>query len=414
MKIRTKFLAAVLATVMTFGCALSASAWVDKENNAPAVEFGNSAMPGIQKGETATATLTLKSSDFADVTGAKLTVKLPEGMNLVKANVTGNGSWVEDTDYKVDKSAGTITLIDVFNVGDAAKNLSVYLELSVSGTLDGDITVSGEFADTKVDKVYSYNDLAKEKLTLTRTEDNYTTKDSANTAINGLDKENFFIPAGGVYAVVGGEYVYADKNNDGFDLAKLGDAAVNILTCPLPTGEKKVTTFGNSGKKAADKNSEGYENLPKYEKYDGIQFGSYAIDKSLTYGTLIIMGDYNAFKNTVASTAEDNNFLNTVATNYKNVVARRDDLEMGDAVTFKYGTANSAGEKPYITVKMVDRTKVMWEGDSALQYAVRLYELTDGRSYTGVAYSYSNEATTDYTFSAEIQTKVYNQKGWAE
>ena len=93
------------------------------------------------------------------------------------------------------------------------------------------------------------------------------------------------------------------------------------------------------------------------------------------------------------------------------MVARRNDLEMGDAVTFKYGTANSAGEKPYITVKMVDRTKVMWEGDSPLQYAVRLYDLTDGRSYTGVAYS---AGETDYTFSAEIQTKVYNKEGWAE
>ena len=122
MKIRTKFLAAVLATVMTFGCALSASAWDSKDTTPPAVEFGNSAMPGIKNGNTATATLTLKSSDFADVTGAKLTVKLPEGMTLVKANVTGNGSWVADTDYKVDTSAGTITLIDVFNVGDAVRN----------------------------------------------------------------------------------------------------------------------------------------------------------------------------------------------------------------------------------------------------------------------------------------------------
>ena len=196
MKIRTKFLAAVLATATAFSCALTASAL----DPTPKITLDNTTMPALLKGDTANATLTLKSSDFADVTGAKLTVKLPEGMTLVKANVTGNGSWVENTDYKVDTSAGTITLIDVFNVGDAAKNLSVYLELTVSGTLDGNITVSGEFADTKVDKVYSYNDLAKEKLTLTRTEDNYTTKDSANTAINGLDKENLFIPAGGVYS----------------------------------------------------------------------------------------------------------------------------------------------------------------------------------------------------------------------
>ncbi len=411
MKIRTKFLAAVLAIATAFSCALTASAW-DKDT-APAVEFGNSAMPGkTNSDDTATATLTLKSSDFEDVTGAKLTVKLPDRMTLVDASVTGNGSWVEGTDYKVDTDEGTITLVNVFNVGDAAKNLSVYLGLTVSGTFDGEITVSGEFADTNVDKVYKYDGFATGTLTLTRSEKSCDDKDAANTAINELDKEKFFIPAGGVYAVVDGEYVYADKNEDGFDLGKLGDSEVKILTCPLPTGDKKVTTFGNSGKKAADENSDGYENLPKYERYDGIQFGSYAIDSNLTYGTLIIMGDYNAFKNTVASTAGDNEFLNTVATNYEKVVNNSSgDLKRGDAVTFKYGTANSAGERPYITVKMVDRTTAMWEGDSALQYAVRLYKLTEGRSYTGVAYS---AGENNYTFSAEIQTKVYNQEGWAE
>ena len=392
MKIRTKFLAAVLATVMTFGCALSASAWDSKDTTPPAVEFGNSAMPGIKNGNTATATLTLKSSDFADVTGAKLTVKLPEGMTLVKANVTGNGSWVADTDYKVDTSAGTITLIDVFNVGDAAKNLSVYLELTVSGTLDGNITVSGEFADTNVDKVYKYDGFATGTLTLSRSEANHDNKEDATAAIAGAANDNYFVPVGGVYTMVDGKVKYYSKPDNAatFDLS---DASGNItvLKCPLPADGEDVTTFGYTDK-AADKSSSKW-----YEKENGIQFGAYTNQNNgdNQFGTLIIMDDYTAFKNAYGKDVTDEKLLKSIVKRYDAVVANKD-INEGDALTLKKGDHT-------ITVKKVKQNAHMWKSGANLQYAVRLYNLVTGRSYTGVAYSYNNGT---YNFSAEIQTRV--------
>ena len=83
MKIRTKFLAAVLATATAFSCALSASAFTN-----PQITLDNTTMPALLKGGTANATLTLKSSDFADVAGAKIVVKF-SGVNLLDAKISG-------------------------------------------------------------------------------------------------------------------------------------------------------------------------------------------------------------------------------------------------------------------------------------------------------------------------------------
>lgn len=401
MKIRTKILTAVLAVATAFSCALTASAWDDKANNAPTVEFGNSAMPGKTNSDgTATATLTLKSSDFADVTGAKLTVTLPNTMTLEDAKVTGNGSWVKDTDYKVVKGvAGTITLVNVFNVGDAEKNLSVYLELTVSndvGNFDGNITVSGEFADTKVDKVYTYSDIAREKLNLTRTETSYNTVEEAQTAITTPD-EGYFIPVGGVYTVsANGEVKYYSKadNGDTFDFGDTTDD-ITVLKCPLPAPGEDVTTFGYTDKDG-DQNSS-----KEYERYNGIQFGAYTNNNTEgnEFGTLIIMGDYTAFKNCYTDKT-DEELLKLIISRYDTRVTDGT-IKLGEPYTFKKGDQR-------ITVKKVKQTAHMWQSGANLQYAVRLYKLVEGRSYTGVAYSFSNNT---YNFSKEIQTRVNPYSG---
>ena len=392
MKIRTKILTAVLAVATAFSCALTASAWDDKANNAPTVEFGNSAMPGKTNSDgTATATLTLKSSDFADVTGAKLTVTLPNTMTLEDAKVTGNGSWVKGTDYKVvTGDAGTITLVNVFNVGDAEKNLSVYIELKASGTLDGNITVSGEFADTKVDKVYNYSNIATGTLNLTRTETSYNTVEEAQTAITTPD-EGYFVPVGGVYTMVDGNPKYfskADNQNAFYFGDTTGD--ITVLKCPLPADDEDVTTFGYT-----DKDGDQYSSK-EYEKYNGIQFGAYTNKNTdgNEFGTLIIMGDYTAFKNCYPNET-DEALLQRIVGRYDERV-NDNTITLGGPLTLTKG-GNS------ITVKKVNQTAHMWQSGANLQYAVRLYKLVEGRSYTGVAYSFSNNT---YNFSKEIQTRV--------
>lgn len=421
MKIRTKFLAAVLATATAFSCALSASAFTN-----PQITLDNTTMPALLKGGTANATLTLKSSDFADVAGAKIVVKF-SGVNLLDAKISG-ADWVKDTDYKVDLVNDEITLVDVFNIGDAAKNLSLNLEVKVSGIAMGEtgcITVTGDFADGSAVQLYEAVNCGSGKIVVSREEVFGTGTEAINKINSIVNDENteYFIPAGGVYSgnatdgytfyEKGEDGKFYAKNDDGAPVALPDDAQIAVQTCKLPTGEKKVTTFGNSAKTAAKTSTPGYENLPAYEKFDGIQFGSYAISraKNLTYGTLIIMGDYTAFKNYADPTATDNDFLNTIAGRYNATVTASSAIKRGDAVTFKYGTADTEGNKPYITVKMIDNTKQMWNGADAFQYAVRLYKLNDGNFYTGVAYSIETDAN-EYVFSAEIQTKVYNAREW--
>ena len=112
------------------------------------------------------------------------------------------------------------------------------------------------------------------------------------------------------------------------------------------------------------------------------------------------MGDYNAFRNYYSLKGKtETELLDLIIKRYDTYIGKEIDGEVfaaGDPLTLKGGTN-------YITVKKVAQTKLMWEGNSAFQYAVRLYDLVDDKSYTAVAYSVVDGA---YTFSSEIQTKV--------
>ena len=379
MKIRTRILTAVLATATAFSCALTASA------AEPTITLDNSTMPAKAVEGKATATLTLKSSDFEGVTGAKIKITLPGDVTLESAKIT-DGTWVEDQDYQV--KGNTVTLVNVFNLGgNTATDLSLNLNVTVSKADIGSypITVSGEYADTKVDKVYTIDAASKGTLVISKAEKAFTSAE-ATTEITNLDTTQYFIPYGGVYSETNNDFKYATKNADGgFNLDTIGED-VKVLTCKLPTGGKTFTTF-SSGNKPKNPDSD-----IVYEKENGIQFGTYVTEQYVEgkYGTLLIKGDYNAFRNYYNKT--DAALLKAIVTRYNSTALN------GKSLTLKGGT-NS------ITVKMVPQTKFMWKGDSAFQYAVRLYGLeeTDKSSYTAVAYSVNNGS---YTFSNEIQTKV--------
>ncbi len=397
MKIRTRILTAVLATATAFSCALTASAL----NPQPEITVDNSKSAAILKvasdgTKTATATLTLSSKNFEDVTGAKVVLTLPAELSVTKATISDKTkAWTEAVDYKV--KGNTVTLVDVFNIGDAtAKDLSLDIELTVSGTAlavnDYSITVSGDFADTNVDQVYTIN-AGSGTLKIDKEETTYTAK-QAQEEVNNV-AEGYFIPYGGVYVDLGdNNYKYPNKDENGaFNLDGV-DGNVQVLKCKLPTGDKKVTTFGY-GKKYANENS-----TIAYERVNGLQFGSYAIKGTgVQFGTLVIMGDYNSFKKAVAVDTDDT-LMQSIINKYDSAVAANDTLKDGDAVTF-----SKDGKK--ITVKKVAQTKKMWENTNYLQYAVRLIEPVTGKTYTTVGYSYTTAGNVNtYTFSAEIQSRV--------
>ena len=387
MKIRTKLLTAVLASATALSCALTASAL----DPTPSITLDNTAMPAtLAADNTTTATLTLKSSDFKNVKGAKITITLPDTMELVAAKIV-EADWIADTNYKVDTTTKTVTLVDVFNFENPVDNLSLNLKLKVKGATMGDneITISGDFADEKADQVYKLAEGTTGTLVIGKQLSSPADKDAATVTINEINNGNeYFIPEGGVYTHNGDDtYSYAKKKTDGsFDFGDLS-ANIQVLKCKLPTGGKKFTTFSSS-KKAGNTDS-----TIVYEKSNGIQFGTYVTEAYAAgkYGTLVIKGDYNAFRNYYGKT--DAELLAKIMQHYNSNI-----ITEGAALTLQ-GGANS------ITVKKVAQTKLMWRGDSAFQYAVRLYNLgkNDNTSYTAVAYSVANG---NYTFSNEIQTKV--------
>lgn len=118
MKTKTKLLAALLSTVTAFSCALTAAA-------APAITLqGNETTPATANASgEATATLTLKATQFENVGGADLTLTLQDGITLASATVedvaNDASKWAleEDVNYRV--SGNTVKMVDVFNIGDA-------------------------------------------------------------------------------------------------------------------------------------------------------------------------------------------------------------------------------------------------------------------------------------------------------
>ena len=384
MKIRTRILTAVLATATAFSCALTASA------TAPTITLDNSTMPAKAVEGSATATLTLKSTNFANVTGAKIKITLPEGITLDSAEITDD-TWVKDQDYRV--SGNTVTLVNVFNLGgNTATDLSLNLNVTVSKADIGSypITVSGEYADTDVVK-HDITDAELSKLVISKAEKNALTSEVATDEITKLDTTQYFIPYGGVYSVINSKIKYYDKTGvNSFDLSKAGENKVSVLKCKLPAAGKDVTTFGLG-------TMEGDKSLPvtDYKHFNALQFGSYAKKAdNVRFGTLLIMGDYNAFKTAIGA-ATDEAALRAIVAKYDKTVDEKDNVNPGDAVTFTKDTNK-------ITVKKVAQSKEMWSDNEYLQYAVRLYKLVPGRIYTSVGYSFDG---TTYNFSAEIQSR---------
>lgn len=378
MKIRTKLLTAVLATATALSCALTASALTA----APALNLqGNETAPAkVGADGKATATLTLKASDFStDVKGAKIVLTLANGLTLTSAKVTDTAKEWNVNNENCNVSERTVTLVDVFNMTDAPTKtgLELVLEFTVNNPNLGsyEVTVSGDFADGEATQVYTSN--ATGNLVINRAEASAANITELNTMVTGKD---YFIPYGG--ASIGGKSL--TKNGYGtFDLGELGQGEINVLKCKLPAQGKDVTTFAIS---------------PHMYNATSIQFGSYAPNtNSLKYGTFVIIGDYQAFKAAKFSGKTDTDVLKRFGELYQANIAGQNDEN-------KYMKLKYTAED-YILVGRKSQTKYMWQGnDNQLQYALRMTKISDAdkdKTFTAVGYSLDNNT---YNFSAEMQS----------
>lgn len=400
MKIRTKILTAVLAAATAFSCALTASA----APAAPAFTLDNSAAPATVNGSTVSGTLTLKATEFTDVTGALLTVTFPGTVTF--AEIT-DSDWVNGVDYKYD--GNTVKLVNVFNIDTTDTSLILNLNFKLSDVNvqnELKVTVSGTYADQQVDKTYPIE--ATGTITKGKETTNAGTKEDANSEITKVDTTNYFIPYGGVYTVGENNAItyYPKTSANAFDITN-GATDVKIIKCPLPASGE-VTTFGAS--KSTITNDEYSSN--------SIQFGSYidVIQGNKSFGTIII-ASYDLSDKLVKAGYKKGSYENAVRrfgnadALFQNIVTafQANNKIDGELHPYTYG-----GTKEVIYAAVVQQTKYMWrnsnENYSKLQYAVRCTGLTtdvlQSKYYTAVGYTVDTADT--YKFSNQIQTASYN------
>ena len=405
MKIRTKFLAAALAATMTLGCALTASAFTTE----PKLSLqGNESSPLTLKNQAASATLTVKASDFKEVKGAKITVELPDSKKMELTGITvsdvdSENVWNLENDVNYKVSGNKITMVDVFNFDNTVKkaNLNLNLTFDVAKASIGTyaVKVSGDFADEAADKVYPVTAYAN--LVIGREETTATNLKALNDSI--ANANDYFIPYGGAYK---GD-INLPKDNEGkFSLVEgvAADAQIELLKCKLPEAGK-VTTFGASNSLVENKNT-------------AIQFGSYIDeinDTNGTFGTLIIVSrnlpatltskgyEQGTYENAVKC------FNGDVEELLNNIIAKfKPGWFDGKLHPYTYGTTNEV-----VYAAVVPQTKYMWrnsdENYTKLQYAVSCTGLDDATKkayvYTAVGYSLKDNK---YAFSTEVQSASYN------
>lgn len=201
-----------------------------------------------------------------------------------------------------------------------------------------------------------------------------------------LDDTNSFVPFGSAYDDAGNFY---KKNADGSFELKAGDVKVDKFK--KPDASLGFTTFGTSENILAE--NEG-------AKKDGyVQFGTYVDSVTAkTYGTLLMVGDFNAFAEYYrAKGYADNKVVNSIYKTYSNN-SDKWGKDGGLTINGKNGVS--------LAVYAVKSSTYMWKNSdaSSFQYALRV-KTEAGKQYYAVGYGIKDDNSV--IFSAEIQN--YNK-----
>lgn len=201
-----------------------------------------------------------------------------------------------------------------------------------------------------------------------------------------LDDTDSFVPFGSAYDDAGNYY---KKNADGSFELKAGDVKVDKFK--KPDASLGFTTFGTSENILAE--NEG-------AKKDGyVQFGTYVDSVTAkTYGTLLMVGDFNAFAEYYrAKGYTDNQVVNSIYKTYSNN-SDKWGTDGGLTINGKNGVS--------LAVYAVKSNTYMWKNSdaSSFQYALRV-KTEAGKQYYAVGYGIKDDNSV--IFSAEIQN--YNK-----
>jgi len=322
------------------------------------------------------------AADFAAVAGQELTVTLPEGTTIVSVKATKPAGWTLEAGENYVINGNTVKIVDVFNLPNApaADELEITIAVNAPAT-DGeyDVTVTGKSVDANENFIEST--YANGKITVAAPAPAEEEVEVEGDQDVNFDNDTKFVPYGAAYYVANDEIVYLEKNEDGSFAIPEGVTNVTITKFELPAEGEDVTTFGVS------KNTD--------DETNAIQFGSFAITADGTsFGTLYVIGDFDGALAALAA-------KNYTAASFVEKLNTLFDSNVG--AEGKFLKVTLGGSTIYVGKKT--QTAVMWEGETARQYALRLYNVDVNTIYTAVGYSVDG---TTFNFSNEIVSAVYS------
>lgn len=311
----------------------------------------------------------------------------------IKVNVTGDDVEITGVSAKNFDVANTLTSGEDYKISDDKKSLhAVGLQkdtttgeiISVTATAEKNFTINVDCDIAKSDTAkVTTNDTATVTAYVEPTTKDVTVSDGGSTTVPAPDA-GYFIPNGAVYYQNGGgEIQYVSKDDTGNFTVSTG-AKYQLFKIP-------TDGFGTYGVRDSVIDAKAKE------------FGNYVARKETgkVYGTIVISGDWEGFKNYYMTNGKSESDLVTLI--YKTYFAKK--KADRTYVPFK------AGES-IIKVFNVAQTKVLWEnlGATTFEYGVRMNNIQSNSDYATIAYcAASNDAADEnVVLSQDIKTTHNN------
>ena len=382
-----KISATLLALILAFSCCFAFGASATGEPTISVI--GNNGSPAAVSGST---TINLSGINLSTVKGLDLTLNAPSGVSFTSMT----GSFKQGSTTKITLTSGTnytltsskIRIVATF-VKKPVDTFSATINLTAPSSIgEYNVPISFTLVNSSVAKFTSGYINNSGTLIVGKTVTESATGSTLATTISPatLSSENMFVPYGGVFVDNGGgSYTYPKKNADGsFNLSS--GTTYNYTKFRLPTNAGNITTFSSS-KRLSD---------PEYDNSNGIQFVSYALNRSQNHGTILFKGDFDALyeakKGTYATKQE-------LIQHYANVLMNR--------------ASGSWGQISYNNTRVlacrVERVKAMWsdsDNESGhIQYALRVLNVNDSDEFTAVGYTWVSSSSCN--ISDEYQSVIF-------
>ena len=367
---KIKKISAIILAGALLASAVGMNAFAADANAKPTITvFGNEATPTEAGKEY---DFSLRLANFSgNVAGMDIILTSAGAEFTGAANTTLN--LVKESNYTISTDGKTIHIVELTD--EITGNETIKLKAKVNNTSTITVTVKGLAKDGTT--LLTATDYALQGTATVAVAPEQKDVPSAGGTLSATSAEKF-IPYGYVKDSKG-NYAVKDSNGD-FTDAKSGQ--YREFNKPAAG---KVLTFGVSS-------------ATKTIENDALQFGSYAIkEKDKTFGTMCIAGNW---KDYVDYKLANNGMTVKEILNY--LSAKYD----ANIANYDYVKINFNNKSQSIRIYKVTQSKVMWENSTDLQYALRVYNLTDGEDYAAVGYTITADGTS---FSEQLKADTYAQ-----